>query len=287
MSRISIIFLFALLSTRPVSGQRLEIQTFGGISTYWGDLSEKWMNPSTVHGAFALHGEIHPSDRWAFNAGLRKARISGDDALSTDTSLQLRNLHFKSDIYELQATARWYPVGYSPEDGRLHPYAFTGLSIFHFNPQANLEGEWYDLQPLGTEGQGTSEFPRRTPYMLTQFAIPMGAGLKFSIGSWVSVGVECMVQVAFTDYLDDVSLSYVNPNILISENGMLSYQLSNRTGEYLNSEPLNLGSGSKRGNTAVSDYYGYFGATVGVLLPEYFLPSRADKRYKIGCTKVS
>lgn len=287
MLRFYIVLLAVISSFSSALSQRLEISSFGGVSTYWGDLSDQWLHPSTLHGAFGLHGELHPSDRWGFNAAIRMAKVSGDDALNSDTSLQIRNLHFQSDIYELQATARWYPLGYSSEDGQFHPYAFVGLSLFHFNPQANFEGEWYDLQPLGTEGQGTSEFPGRTPYMLTQFAIPAGAGFKFSLGNWVNVGIECMIQLAFTDYIDDVSLSYVNPAILINENGLLSYQLSNRTGEYLQSEALNLGSGSKRGNTSVSDYYGYFGATVGVVLPEYFLPSRADKRYKIGCTKVS
>ena len=44
-----------------------------------------------------------------------------------------------------------------------------------------------------------------------------------------------------TDYLDDVSLTYVNPDVLIEENG-LAYQLSN-VPRVLQAEPLNLGNG--------------------------------------------
>ncbi len=36
------------------------------------------------------------------------------------------------------------------------PFVFAGLAYFHTNPQNQLDDTWYDLQPLGTEGQGTS-----------------------------------------------------------------------------------------------------------------------------------
>ena len=50
------------------------------------------------------------------------------------------------------------------------PYVYSGISIFHFNPQAeNKNGEWVNLQELGTEGQGTTFFPEKEKYSLIQY----------------------------------------------------------------------------------------------------------------------
>ena len=99
---------------------------------------------------------------------------------------------------------------------------------------------------MGTEGQGTSTFPGRQPYSLTQIGIPVALGCKVAINEYLFIGLETSLLWAMTDYLDDVSLTYVNPDVLIEENGLLAYQLSNRTGEFLQAEPLNLGNGSMR-----------------------------------------
>lgn len=33
-------------------------------------------------------------------------------------------------------------------------YVYTGIGIFYFNPQININGDWTKLKPLHTEGQG-------------------------------------------------------------------------------------------------------------------------------------
>ncbi|MEO8734182.1 MAG: hypothetical protein ABI373_07615, partial [Flavobacteriales bacterium] len=50
-------------------------------------------------------------------------------------------------------------------------YLFAGVGAFHFNPQAQYKGNWVDLRPLGTEGQGLPGGP--VEYSLTGVCIPM------------------------------------------------------------------------------------------------------------------
>ena len=116
------------------------------------------------------------------------------------------------------------------------PYANVGIAGFHFNPRTFFRGEWYDLQPIGTEGQGINELDFREPYSLYEFAIPFGIGVKWAFSERWNLGLEYAARWTFTDYLDDVSRTYVDRNLLIEENGILAYQLSNRTGEYLLAE---------------------------------------------------
>ena len=84
------------------------------------------------------------------------------------------------------------------------PYIFTGLAMYNFNPQArqfdtenpfdndgkDSNNPWLDLQPLGTEGQQSSHYPEKAPYQLVQFAIPIGIGLKLSVGDNLSIALE-------------------------------------------------------------------------------------------------
>ena len=62
--------------------------------------------------------------------------------------------------------------------------------MFNFNPQARkfdtdtpfdnddnqTNNEWIDLQPLGTEGQHSSQYPEKTPISLFSL-LPAGMGL--------------------------------------------------------------------------------------------------------------
>jgi len=85
-------------------------------------------------------------------------------------------------------------------------YGFLGIGVFHFNPKAKLDGQWYQLQPLGTEGQG--QVASRSKYKRTQLCVPLGLGAKYAIDRQISVGLELGLRYTFTDYIDDVSKSY-------------------------------------------------------------------------------
>jgi hypothetical protein len=214
--------------------------------------------------------------------GMAYGRISGNDENSSRDYANLRNLSFTSDIIEGHLLVEWMILGLQPRmlKKRFSPYIASGVSIYRHNPKAFYQGQWYDLQPLGTEGQGTSAYPEREPYKLRQFAIPIIGGVKFALKERWSLGVEIGFRKTFTDYLDDVSTTYVDKDILIADNGILSYQLSNRTGEFLNGEPLDWDDKIVRGDPSDKDWYIIGGVTVSY---NFIPPPRGAERIK--CAK--
>jgi hypothetical protein len=136
--------------------------------------------------------------------------------------------------------------------------------VFKFNPQAELDGEMWELQPLGTEGQGTTFYPDRQKYSLFNAAIPFGLGVKVNINKTFSVGLEWGMRYTFTDYLDDVSTTYADIDVVQAERGDIANALSNRaitldpvTGEYvpLSAQDRLEYTGRQRGNSTTNDWY--------------------------------
>ena len=139
------------------------------------------------------------------------------------------------------------------------PYVFIGISLFSFNPQAEYNGTWYDLQPLGTEGQGTIAYLDKEKYSLSQFSIPIGAGIKYDINKKVNFAVEWGIRKTFTDYIDDVSTTYANPVAISSEKGQVASRLSDQSLD-LDTKYGNVGR--QRGNSKNNDFYAFAGIMV-------------------------
>ncbi|MBK6498397.1 MAG: hypothetical protein IPG00_09620 [Saprospiraceae bacterium] len=75
----------------------------------------------------------------------------------------------------------------------------------------------------------------------------------------LSFGMEVSPRKAYTDYLDDVSGTYVNYNEMVAAGNPLGAALANRTGEYLNTGPVLLPTGTGRGRPDKQDWYTHFG----------------------------
>jgi hypothetical protein len=172
-----------------------------------------------------------------------------------------RNLSFRSRINELQLAGEIHPLflGMSEQEKipALSPYLITGLSYFSFNPQARLYDRWHDLQPLRLEGQGFEEYNARKPYKLNQWAIPLGAGLRYETGPLFNIRLEMIYRILFTDHLDDVSTAYIDPayfnHYLDPGPAALAQQLYNRMDEL---SPGNIPApGTQRGNAKNNDAY--------------------------------
>ena len=274
--------------------QFLEFGLVGGTMMYQGDLSHNYyfyVNYKPTFGGFIAYPlNEHFSAKLMYLQGY----IAGADSNALEVPIQTRNLDFFSDIHEWSIQLDMYLLRFnSLKEGSssFSPYFSTGLTVYHFNPMSTFTDPAtgldtvYALQPLGTEGQGTSAFPDRKPYMLTQVAIPLEFGFKFTPVRYLAIGLTGGVKLTFTDYLDDVSTTYVNPEILINENGMVSYLLSNRTWEVTeNGEPLALGNKATRGGADSNDYYGYLAVTLSYLfIPEYKF--NVSRKAGIHCTK--
>jgi hypothetical protein len=152
--------------------------------------------------------------------------ISGDDkvlrkvAPSTSGRYE-RNLSFKSKITDFMLGLEIHPLyiinRYDQDEDKepplFSPYLLAGVGFFSFKPQAQLAGKWVDLQPLSTEGQGFAEYPDKKPYKLNQLNIPLGLGVKYDLGSTLSLRAEFVYRKLNTDYLDDVSTDFIDPTL--------------------------------------------------------------------------
>lgn len=172
-----------------------------------------------------------------------------------------RNLSFKSSISDVQLSVELHPVfifgNFDEEAPRLSPYAVAGIGYFSFDPQAKLNGQWYSLQPLHTEGQGFREYRTKKPYKLQQVNFPLGVGLMYEAGAALNFRLELVHRILMTDYLDDVSTSYIDPslftNYLPGTQALLAAQLADRKAEL--NPVLKAIPGEQRGGPKDKDAY--------------------------------
>jgi hypothetical protein len=177
------------------------------------------------------------------------------DSLSKREGIKDRKLHFKSPVLELSFQMEWEFLRGSnvPLYKSMHisPYLFQGGGVFFFNPQARYRGTWYDLQPLGTEGQYLAKGDHPKPYSRIQGFIPVGGGIKYYLRSTMSISAELGFRKTFTDYLDDASSAEYPDFAQMSAYNSVAAVLSNPS-------PGHNTVGLKRGNPAGKDNYMYF-----------------------------
>lgn len=279
--------LFFSLFTSILNAQTFELGVFAGTSAYNGDLTHTLIDLHELHPAFGIEAALPLNSHFAIKAQANALKISGDDANSNKPAFLARNLNFSSSLLETGLMFDFFILGFNPEQkSYFSPFISIGAMLFHFNPKTEYDGVIYELQPLGTEGQGTSAFPDRKPYKLTQISIPISVGIKYAFSTKMYISFAFTGNKTFTDYLDDVSKTYVEESTLISENGIMAFELSNRTDEYLNSEPLPYNTSHKRGNSSISDWYGSFGITLSYCLgkTQSFTSGKASS---LNCPKFS
>lgn len=187
-----------------------------------------------------------------------------------------RNLSFRTSIYEVALIAEFHPVDFfrifDPESfaPSFSPYILGGVGYFHFNPQAKLNSEWIDLQPLHTEGEGFAEYPDRKVYSLNQSNLLFGVGLAYELSPKINLRIEYISRKLFTDYLDDVHDTYINPALFskyLSGNELTHALILNNRGrpEALPSETT-ARPGSRRGNPLDNDSYFSINLKIGYII---------------------
>jgi hypothetical protein len=241
------------------SQQRFHVTLFGGLSNYAGDLQDHRFTLQQSNFAFGagIKYDITPNVavRLAYNHG----SVEGADKKSNDPLLQARNLSFISRINEGSLLFEYTPLNL--EDHAISPFIFGGVAVFHFNPYAyDSSGNKVYLKPLSTEGQGVD--PDRKPYNLTQFAIPVGVGVKFRINENTVLAYEVSARKTFTDYLDDVSSTYFDQATLAQARGQKAVEMAYRGNELKNGNPTYPDNGSIRGGSKYKDWYYFTGFTL-------------------------
>lgn len=245
-----------LIITLQLSAQKTaDVGVMGGVTYYIGDLNpgKPFLMPKP---AFGMLYRYNFNDRVALRVHGLMGKVAADDAVSKADIT--RNLNFYSSITELTALleVNFFEYFIGSKKHRWSPFLFGGASGFLFNPYGNVGGGDVELQPLGTEGQGTTQFPEREPYKKYAFSVPFGLGVKFSINKLMGVSAEWGMHKTTTDYLDDVSTTYYLP---------LAGTVTNPTVAELASDPtLSHTTGMQRGNSKNTDWYSFAGISLVV-----------------------
>ena len=238
-----ILILILVLNIKYTNAQFVEIGILGGASNYSGDLSDEGVAFKETHLAAALFGRYNFTNKWAVKGFAGYGKISGDDknyavaptASKTDGNFQyLRNLNFYSNIFEFSVQAEYnlLPNDLSSYNTRpFIPYIFAGIGIVNFNPKTTLNGTEVELQPLGTEGQGTTTNNSLKKYDLTVYSVPIGVGFRQKIGEAFFLGLEAGVRFTGSNYLDDVGGKYADANVVGAAYGVKAQALSDRSVE--------------------------------------------------------
>lgn len=214
---LAVIFGGSLAFSVPATAQYESVVMEGelGISLggahYFGDLNTKAKlnRPKIAFGAFFRK-------QFGNYIGVRVsgnyARIGYSDIYNTHNDYQKRrNLSFNSNIFELalQGDFNFFKFVPGDPDHRFTPYVTLGVGVFSYDPYAYLNNEKIYLRPLGTEGQGTTAYPDRKPYGTMGIAFPFGVGVKYGLTDRMNIGFEVGYRFTNTDYLDDVSKTFV------------------------------------------------------------------------------
>lgn len=287
---LSIVFIslsFAALTqttSGPGSWKRIRQDiSFGiGASNFLGDLgglnqigthySLKDLEFSLTRPDFFLAYRYKIIKQISFRANFFYGRVNGDDKLTKEPYRNARNLNFRSPIIEFSSqlefaitpdamgrkTQRYKLKGAKSGFGlNLHTYVFVGIGFFYFNPQGEYKGQWYNLQPMGTEGQGIE--PGTKKYSRLAMAIPFGIGFKHRLNYKWSIGLELGLRKTNTDYIDDVSTVYYDKETIRQNYGDMAAHFADPSILDINAPYKSLGSttapGQTRGNPKHKDSY--------------------------------
>lgn len=252
--------------------------SFGG-SQYFGDLNENY-GFHTVNMAYGIYGRRRMSSYIALKLSANYTQVGYDDKFNTIPYKVSRNLNFKSKVIEasFQAEFNFFRFITGDKNFRFTPYLTGGIGAFYYNPYTTYNGYTYDLRPLGTEGQNTGLYDARK-YSKIGVCFPIGAGIKYWIAPGVNFTFEIADRLTMTDYLDDVSQTYVGADKFPRSTALNpAKSLQDRSLEIPGNTDLGR-AGKQRGNASSSDQYLMVLVSLSFNFTTYLCPTAQKRDY--------
>ncbi len=260
------------------STEHHEIGLTLGVANYYGDLQPKLFPNYGYQPMVGIVYKYFVSPHVGFRLNASYTNLSAADSLSSIPTNQQRNLSFATHLFEFSGAME---INFLPIEVMRHkatPYIFGGIGAFYFNPRAqDAAGDVVYLRPLSTEGEGLPMYPDRKQYSLVNIAFPFGGGFKFFIGKTIMLTTEIGFRYTNTDYLDDVSKSYVNLDTLQAYKGKIAKQMSYRGNTVANWNGDNPNYGFQRGDSKSNDWYWYGNVTVTIFFRAFGNPKEYIK----------
>jgi len=233
------------------SAQVWEVGLQAGGAGYMGDLNPT--NPLKISGlSFGGFVKANFDPNWALSFNYNNGKIKADDAKSDNEQFRQRNLSFSNSLNEVSLLVDFNFFDYFSGGGyaRFSPYLYTGVGAVLFNPKTKYQGDVYELASYQTEG---------VEYKKMALSIPFGFGIKYNFKNNWTVMSNIGYRNAYTDYLDDVSGTYIDPAKYSTDPSIRPMQvvLSDRSGE--NTGNYIGGKGVQRGDFRKRDTYMFVG----------------------------
>lgn len=242
-----------------------EIGLSAGVSSYYGDLQDKLFPDYGMKPVAGIMYKYFMNPHVGVRFGVAYTNLTAADSLSDIQAKRERNLRFATNLFEVHGGFELNLLPIEKDRMKFTPYVFGGVAIFQFNPYTDgPQNEKIYLRPLSTEGQGIPIYPDREEYNLVNVAFPFGGGIKAFIGETFMLSTEIGFRYTNTDYLDDVSKSYVNFDTLKAYRGGQAVDYAFRTDEHKTWDGNYPDYKYQRGDSKQYDWYwfGTFTATI-------------------------
>jgi opacity protein-like surface antigen len=256
--------------------QEGEFGISAGAAHYFGDLNTR-AGLNRPKPALGIFFRKQFTNYVALRVAAHYAKLGYSDTYNDNEFQKRRNLSFNTNIWELSVQGDFNFFKFIPGTAynRFTPYVTLGAGVFSYDPYAFYGGQKVFLRPLGTEGQGYSQYPDRKPYSTMALCIPFGVGVKYNLTERMNVGFEIVHRFTNTDYLDDVSSTYVDPAIfpkLPDGSASIAELLNDRS--YETGEMIGFvnGTARSRGYPKQKDQYVMAELTISFNLSSYRCP---------------
>lgn len=199
-----------------------------GVAHYFGDINTR-AGVNRPKPAIGIFYKKQFNNYLGVRLSAHYAQLGYSDIYSKNSYQKSRNLSFNTDIFEvaLQGDFNFFKFVPGDPDYTFTPYVTLGVGLFSYNPYAYLDNKKVYLRPLGTEGQNISYVDATTgktrkPYGSMAVCFPIGAGIKYNISENVNFSVQIAHRLTLTDYLDDVSTTFIGADKFPVLNGQPS-----------------------------------------------------------------
>jgi len=251
--------------------QEGEFGITAGVAHYFGDLNHRGRvnRPKIAIGGFVRkqfgnYSSVRLSGHFA--------KLGYSDIYSSNEYDLRRNLSFNTNIFEIALQGDFNFFKFNPTDPNyaFTPYATIGVGIFNYNPYAYYKNQKVYLRPLHTEGQ--TFYENRKEYGSMALCFPIGFGVKYAINDRMNISFEISHRFTTTDYLDDVSKTYVGADKFPSTGGEKSLAgiLQDRSFEV--GTPIGI-EGRQRGFSKQKDQYTIAEVGISFNITSYHCPT--------------
>lgn len=244
--------------------------TFGA-AHYFGDLNNR---AAVNRPKIALGGFFRKQfgNYTALRVAAHFAQLGYSDQYSQNEYQRRRNLSFNTNIFEFAVRGDFNFFKFIPTDVNhsFTPYATLGVGVFSYDPYAYLNGQKYYLRPLNTEGE--TFYQGRKAYGTMAICIPIGFGIKYAINDKVNLSIEIAHRFTTTDYIDDVSTTYVGIDKFTSPNGTPSVAAVLQDRSFETGTPIGV-EGRQRGFSKQKDQYAILEVGISFNIMSYRCPS--------------